>query len=330
MKTGRAKEIIDQFASKKILVVGDVVLDQYIFGKVERINPEAPVPILHAHEERFETGGAGNVAKNAAMLGAAANLIAVTGKDKITAQLQELALHEGYKATLLQDDTRPTTRKIRYIAQSQQMLRVDYEEMHELNHSLEEQVFDSIKEQSSNIDGIIVSDYAKGVITQRIAQQLLATAHEQNIPIAVDVKPSRAAWFKGASFISPNLKEARQFIGLDPFEHNDKSYADLAKELRRIMETDVYITLSAEGIYVNAHETIEHIPQPHVPQIADTSGGGDAAITTILLSLLSGATPVEAAQLANAAGAVVVSKLGAVGVTPAELLNVLSSLPIKE
>ena len=321
MITERAQEIIEQFPTKKILVVGDVVLDQYIHGTVERINPEAPVPILHAHTETQQSGGAGNTAKK----------VSVVGTDDLAAQVRAAANQEKYQVEMISDASRPTTRKIRYIAASQQMLRVDYEETHSIAAATEEQLIAAITAQTDDVAGIIVSDYDKGVITEKVAQAVTTLAKNKNIPLAVDVKPTHAAWFTGATFISPNLKEGRAFLGLDPYRHDDIDWHELAVKLHQEMKTDVYLTLSADGIYVVTSDTPgKHVPQPHQVEVADTSGAGDTAIVVLLLAQLCGASTIEAVELANAAGAVVVSKLGAVGVTPAELINVLSSLPTKE
>lgn len=328
MKLTRAKEIIKDFADKKILVIGDVVLDQYVAGSVERINPEAPVPILHAHQAKAMTGGAGNVAKNVANLGASARLIGVVGEDGEAGEIEAAAQAEGYTPQLVRDASRPTTRKVRYIAQSQQMLRVDYEETHAVSPELEQQIISLIKEDASDCAGIIVSDYAKGVVTKDIADTLLAITKEKNIPLAADLKPSRAPWFVGATIISPNLKETRQFLGIDSAEHDQHSFAELAQQLHQKMNAKVFMTLSAEGMYVLTDQTKgQHVPQIHHVEVADTSGAGDTAIAILLLTLLSGATDIEAAELANAAGAVVVSKLGAVGVTGEEVLAMVENLP---
>lgn len=328
MNHQRAQEIINNFPSQRILVVGDVVLDQYIRGTVERINPEAPVPILHAHRETEQSGGAGNTAKNVAALGAQAILVGLTGKDAFVESLTSAIKAEGYTAELIADDSRPTTRKIRYIASSQQMLRVDYEETHQLETTYEDALCTAIIKQAKRADGIIVSDYDKGVITKRVTETIMNCAREHNLPVAVDAKPTHAPWFVGATFISPNLKEARTFLGLDPFGHDQHDWRELATRLHEKMKAGVYMTLSADGIYVLTDKVNgEHVAQAHHVEVADTSGAGDTATAVLLLALLSGATEIEAAELANAAGAVVVGKLGAVGVTSAELLKTISSLP---
>lgn len=319
MNRKRAKEIIDQFADKKILVVGDVMLDRYVFGKVERLNPEAPVPILHVQEEKYATGGAGNTAKNVAALGGKAALVGVVGKDDIAQRLEKAAREEGYEARLVKDRTRPTTEKIRYLVHSQQMLRVDYEKIKDVVDSTQQAVREKIEESAQEADAIIVSDYAKGVITQEIARAILKTGR----PIMADVKPSRAGWFSGVAWLSPNRKEAHEFLGLDQFDNGGISDAELARKLKEKFDSKIFLTLSASGIYVMGDKEA-HVPQDHTVEVADTSGAGDTVAVVLVLAKLAGATDVEAAQLANAAGAVVVSKVGAVGVNQEELLNMIT------
>ncbi len=157
-------QIIHRFSSKRLLVVGDVMLDSYVFGRVERLNPEAPVPILHAKTEDRATGGAGNTAKNAASLGATTTLVSVVGSDAAADVIAAAAGKEGYRAVLIGDSARPTIEKRRYIVGSQQMLRVDYKETHDLGGASEDQVAEAIIPAARQADVIIVSDYAKGVI----------------------------------------------------------------------------------------------------------------------------------------------------------------------
>lgn len=326
MNQKRAKEIIDQFVGKKILVVGDVMLDRYVFGNVERLNPEAPVPVLHAKEEKYATGGAGNVAKNVAMLGGNATLISIVGQDETAKKLEATAKKEEYIAEFVLDLQRPTTEKIRYIVRSQQMLRVDYEEAKNMTGSTKQAVREKIEELAKDVDAIIVSDYAKGVITADVAKTIMGTLRQaqgnQRPLIMADVKPSRANWFVGATWLSPNRKEAYEFLGLDQFDNAGMSDADLARKLKTKFGSTIFLTLSAGGIYVTG-DGEAHVPQEHTVEVADTSGAGDTAAVTIVLAKLAGATDKEAAELANAAGAVVVSKVGAVGVTREELLNMI-------
>lgn len=318
----RAKEIIDQFAGKKILVVGDVMLDRYVFGNVERLNPEAPVPILHAKREKIATGGAGNTAKNAAALGASAVLVGVVGDDPVSKKVAKAAEKEGYKTEFVHDASRPTIEKIRYLVRSQQMLRVDHEEAKDVTGSVQQAVREAVEENAKGIDAIIVSDYAKGCVTEAIAKAIMNVVKKHYIPLMADVKPSRASFFEGATWLSPNRKEAHEFLGLDQFDNGGVSDVELARKLKAKFGSTVFLTLSAGGMYVVGAEEA-HIPQEHEVEVADTSGAGDTAQVAIVLAKLAGASDGEAAELGNAAGAVVVGKVGAVGVSQAELLNMI-------
>lgn len=318
----RAAELVEGFARQRILVVGDVLLDHYIYGVVERLNPEAPVPILHAQREEQATGGAGNVAKNVAQLRAGSRLVSVTGDDAGAQRLAAAAQREGYAATLVRDGSRPTIRKVRHLAQNkgygQQLLRVDFEDVHDIAAAVEEQVIAAVEQALDEVTGVIVSDYAKGVITARLAERLLDKAGQRDILVAADVKPSRARFFTGTSLVSPNLREAHEFVGLNPHEQHVEP-EELAKLVYMKMCSDVYLTMSERGMYVYCGgETGTHVPQ--TASAIEPSGAGDTAVSVLLLALLSGAGEVEAAQLANAACAVVVNKVGSVGLGPDELL----------
>lgn len=320
----RAKKIIDQFSGKKILIIGDVMLDRYVFGKVERLNPEAPVPVLHAQGEEGATGGAGNTAKNVAALGGRATLVGVVGEDTAAQGVTAAAKAEGYEVTLIQDSSRPTTEKIRYIVNNQQMLRVDYEKREDIDSRIEAELMKNLEQAAADAHAIIVSDYAKGVTTKRIAETVLNIARERKLPLMADVKPSRAGWFAGATWLSPNRKEAHEFLGLDQFDNGGLSDSDLAGKLKEKYGATVFLTLSAGGMYVLGENEEGPVSQEHEVEVADTSGAGDTAAAAIVLAKLSGASDKEAAQLGNAAGAIVVSKVGAVGVTQEELLNMIS------
>ncbi len=323
----RAQEIIHQFATKKLLVVGDVFLDRYVFGKVERLNPEAPVPILHAKREENATGGAGNSAKNAAMLGVNVTCIGVTGNDESAGLIDKAAVAEGYSPVFIRIDGVPTIVKKRYIVGSQQMLRVDHEELFELDANLENRIIEEIRAHSLSADAIIVSDYAKGTITGNIARVLMDIMKERNIPMMVDVKPSRASYFTGATYMSPNKKEAHEYLGLNMYDNGGKKAHELAVMISSSFDTSAFLTLGDEGMYVQEKDT-EGVYVPteyiHDDEVVDTSGCGDTAAVVILLSKLCGATSAEAAELGNAAGATVAKKTGAVGITPEELLHTIS------
>lgn len=300
------------------------MLDRYVFGKVERINPEAPVPILEAQDEQYATGGAGNVAKNATTLGARAMLVSVIGSDASATRLREAIGQEGYEAELVVDAMRPTTEKIRYVVGGQQMLRVDYEERQHAAGGVESELIAKIQQALGSVEAVLVSDYAKGTVTQAVAQAIMAGARERSIPIMADMKPSRAAYFQGVTWISPNHKEAHEFLGIEHTVKDDMTDAVLAEKLQQAFGATVFLTLSAKGMYVLGKEGPPAlVSQVHTVEVADTSGCGDTAAVTIVLAKLAGATDVEAAELGNAAGAIVASRVGAVGVTPDELLEMI-------
>lgn len=300
------------------------MLDRYVFGNVERLNPEAPVPVLHAQKEEDATGGAGNTAKNVAMLGGQALLVGVVGGDQAADRVKKAAASENYVASLIPEASRPTTEKIRYVVNNQQMLRVDYEETSAIGAETEKAIIAALQELVQGVDAIIVSDYAKGVVTEAVAKAIMRLTKEKSLPIMADVKPSRASWFSEVTWLSPNRKEAFEFLGVAQFDNGGLADEDLAKKLRQKFGATIFLTLSARGMYVLGEEEEEQVPQEHEIELADTSGAGDTAAATIVLAKLSGASDVEAAQLGNAAGAVVCSKVGAVGVTSEELLNMIS------
>ncbi len=323
LSSGRAIEIIGQFRNKRILVIGDVMIDRYVIGKVERINPEAPVPILHAKSEHRATGGAGNTAKNAAALGAATKLISVTGSDAASVDLEEAAISEGYQPVLIKDSGRSTIEKKRYMVGGQQILRVDYEETHYISDEIEQQIVDAVREEAKSVDAIIVSDYAKGLLTPKVAAAILASAMSSDIPIMADVKPTHIGLFKGVSYISPNRKEAHEYLGLNQHLQGGLDKEELAKKLQSTFDTNVFLTLSEDGIFVQTVETKGiHIPQVHPVEVADTSGCGDTAAVAIVLAKLAGASDAEVAHIGNGAGAVIASKIGAVALSQEELLQV--------
>lgn len=322
----RAREIVSKFSDKRVLVIGDSMIDHYVYGKVERLNPEAPVPILEAKREEHRTGGAGNTAKNLALLGADTTLISVSGNDSSAEALHDLGIKEGYQPLLIRDPSRPTIRKIRYIVGSQQMLRVDFEEVKDVTNEVQDELIAAIEEAAEKkLDAILISDYAKGVITKRVAECIMSVSKKKNISVTADIKPSHASYFVGVTCISPNVKEAHEILGFNQHEKGGRKPEDLARALSKKMNCDVYLTLGAGGVYVLTQDgTEKHIPQEHVIEVFDVSGAGDTMAALLSLARTCGATPEEAAQLGNAGGAVVVGKIGSVGLTQDELLDMIA------
>lgn len=325
MNIARAQEIISRFNQHKILVVGDILLDHYINGVVDRINPEAPVPILKVIGERQETGGAGNVAKNLSSLGAQTALVSVVGDDDMAREVDQAAAREGYEPILIRDKSRSTIRKQRYLVGEHHLLRVDYENTANIQGAIQDQVIAAIRQKfQGDLAAVIVSDYAKGVVNQSVAEMILDEAGQNNILVGADIKPSRAQYFTGATFVAPNIKEAHEFLGLNHLEQSIEP-GELARMVYMKMCADVYLTLGKNGIYVYCGgQDGHHIPQENMIEVADESGAGDTATALLMLSLLSGANEQEASQLANAGAAVVVTKVGSVAVKPEEIINMLA------
>lgn len=324
MHTDALLGYINKFKDFTVLVVGDVMLDHYVAGKVERLNPEAPVPVLHAQKETDATGGAGNVAKNVAALGAKATLIAVVGKDDTAGVLQDASQREGYELTAVVDNGRPTVKKTRFMVGGQQLLRVDFEDTQDVAAAVEKKLIEHIQVAVEEADAIIISDYAKGVVTKQVAAAALSAGKKRGILVAADIKPSRAKFVVGASLISPNMKEGYEFLGINPLEHGQMEQQEVADQLNEKMNTDVYLTLGAGGVYVKTSSGVsEQVTQKHVAQVFDVSGAGDTFIVAVTLALLAGASPQDAARIGNAASAVVVGKIGSAGVTREELVGMI-------
>lgn len=319
MTEARARELLTKHHPKNVLVVGDSMLDRYVFGDVERISPEAPVPILRAEECKDLPGGAGNTANNLAHLGARTRLLSVVGADAAAGRLRA-ALQLNVEPLLVEDSSRPTTEKIRYLQKGHQLLRVDYERQTPIATEVEQRLLGELQHILADTDAIVVSDYAKGIITPRVAAALLAAQTEHGLLLAVDAKPANARLFCGCSLMSPNLREAKAFLQKDP-QHDATSAPDLARELAAAFGTHAYVTLGENGIAVACPGVEECVaPQIHAKEVADVTGAGDTAAAALTLALLAGASPKEAAELANAACAVVVAKIGAASADREEVL----------
>lgn len=305
----------------KILIVGDVILDHYIWGDVQRISPEAPVPVVHATRETHTAGGAANVAFNLAALGVPTILAGSLGHDHSASKLVSLLANAGIDTRLCQcESARPTIVKTRVIARNQQLCRIDHESAGsayrlDATTALLEAIVDS--------DAVIVSDYAKGVITQGLLDQLLARASEHGKIIALDPKPSRKLVFRGASLLTPNRHEALQLAGLPEPDHGEPY--PLEEVCARIHGKHspgvLIITLGADGMAVSRDGKVEHVMPTRAREVFDVSGAGDTVIATLTAALAAGASPCAAASFANTAAGIVVSKMGTATPTPAEILS---------
>ncbi|MCE7506366.1 D-glycero-beta-D-manno-heptose-7-phosphate kinase [Polynucleobacter sp. IMCC30063] len=301
-----------QFQQTRILVVGDVMLDRYWFGDSERISPEAPVPIVQVAKIDERLGGAANVARNVAALGAKTSLLGVVGEDEAGTRVRELLLASGVDSQLEEDAKVPTTVKLRVIARQQQLIRLDFEEAPSaaaLKHKLAR--FESLL---TAVDAVILSDYGKGTLDQ-VATMILQARAQQKI-ILVDPKGSDFERYRGATVITPNRAELRQVIGKWASE---EELTERAQALRRSLEIQaLLLTRSEDGMSLYTDAGVSHV-RAQAREVFDVSGAGDTVIATLAVALAA-AWPLERAMaLANRAGGIVVGKLGTATVTSEEL-----------
>ncbi|MBA7696712.1 Bifunctional protein HldE [subsurface metagenome] len=313
----KMKKIIDNFTNKKILVLGDLMLDKYIWGNVARISPEAPVPVVEVHKDSSCLGGAGNAANSLESLGASPLLVGVVGDDGEGQWIKE---NVPDSRSVFTDTSRPTTVKTRIIAHHQQVVRVDLEKKSPISAKMEKQIIKFIKEES--FDGILISDYNKGTLSRSLVSQTLSYAKRKKIPVFVDPKLENFFHYSPVTLITPNHYEAARIV-------NQECTTDTQVEkvghkiLERISAPYLIIKRGEQGMSVfEKGKKVRHIPTV-AKEVYDITGAGDTVIATASLALLSGSTIMDAAVLANAAAGIVVGKIGTAAVTAEELLSSL-------
>jgi D-glycero-beta-D-manno-heptose-7-phosphate kinase len=316
----RSDEILSRFSNVKALVVGDFILDEFVWGSVDRISPEAPVPVVNVERESFVPGGALNVANNIRTLGGSVIPCGVLGRDLRGRLVAKLMRAEGIETEgIIYDASRPTTLKTRVIAHSQQMVRFDREVTRELDTSQRNQVLQFIEKTLPSVDIVILEDYGKGMIDPKLLTHLLKLARSEGKTVVVDPKEKHFSYYKGATVITPNRKEAIGASGLVG-EGQVPKIEDVGKVLVEKLATDaVLITLGEQGmILVERSGAVTKIPTA-AKQVYDVSGAGDTVIAIFSMALAAGATKKEAAQLANLGAGIVVGKVGTATVSMAEL-----------
>ena len=300
---------IERLNEARVLCIGDVMLDRFVYGGAQRISPEAPVPVVKVADSRAMPGGAGNVARNVVALGARCSLLTVTGNDVAGDELR-LLLHTlpGLTFMALNDQTRPTTVKTRFIASSQQVLRVDQEVDTPLPAEVAQDLIDQSTRLLREVDVVVLSDYAKGVITREVASAVIAAARASGIPVIVDPKGTDYSKYDGASLITPNLIELQLITGVDA--RTDEVVEGAANALLRLTNVDaVLVTRSECGVsYVRRGEPAVHFPTT-AREVYDVSGAGDTVVATLAVAVGVGIDPTVAARLANLAAGIVVGKL---------------------
>lgn len=318
MNKERLVEIISNFRKVRMAVVGDLMLDDYIIGTVDRISPEAPVPVVSVKEERFVLGGAGNVINNLATLGVKTFCYGVIGDDTDGDRLKKSLKLLGVNAEgVIRSEDRPTIVKRRVLGGNQQLLRIDWEDPTNINEILEDSILDNLKKNIENIDAIILSDYDKGVLTERVAKEIIKLARKYNKIVTVDPKPSNIMNYFRASSMTPNRKEAYESAKLPKKTDIDV----VGKTLRDNLQLDnLLLTRSEEGVSIYTEDSVTNIPT-FAKEVYDVTGAGDTVISVYTLSKAAGATWEEAARIANTAAGVVVGKIGTSTATKEEILD---------
>jgi len=318
---------IDRFAGVRILCVGDVMLDRFVSGAVKRISPESPVPVLLVGGAQAVAGGAGNVARNIAALGGKATLIGVAGADAagadLTAALSETA---GVVPRLVITPTRVTTEKTRFVAQGQHMIRADIESAEPLDAETQARLIDHIRAHVAEHDALVLSDYAKGVLSDAVVAGAIAAARELGLPIVVDPKSAKLGRYSGATVVTPNAKEALEATGIDPAADDARAEAAGRDILQRADIAAALITRAQHGMScVPRGGEAVHLAAS-AREVFDVVGAGDTVVATLALALGAGEPLASAAYLANAAAGIVVGKHGTATVSASELADELLRL----
>lgn len=325
------ENLFDRFKEINVLIIGDVMLDAYLWGKVDRISPEAPVPIVAVNKKENRPGGAANVAINIRSMGAQPILCSVIGDDVNGKIFVEIMEQLGMRTdALVSSPDRPTTKKTRVIGNNHQMLRVDEEREEDLSDTERDRLLNKIREliHSQKIHVIIFEDYDKGVISKKLIEEVVTLAKANKIPVAVDPKKRNFRHYKNVELFKPNLKELKEGMKLDLEKGDLQEIRAAVKELRSASQIDtVLLTLSERGVLLVNKDTDTLIPA-HIRNIADVSGAGDTVISIAALYLALGSDPVQMATISNLAGGLVCEKVGVVPVEPLQLLEEIRRLNI--
>ena len=312
-------DLLDQISGRSILIIGDLMLDHFVVGRVDRISPEAPVPVVQYERDEYRLGGAANVASNIVAMGGRVQTVGVVGQDddgkRLTSEMGGMGIGTG---GIITDPSRCTTRKLRVVTtRKQQVARIDYENDGEVGGSIEAAICRKVEELADPVDAILVSDYLKGVVSRNVAQAASAAARRRKIPLLVDPKVPHIDYYAGATVVTPNHHEAESVTHM-----RIRSADDAREAARRFKERVgcewVLITRGEHGMWLLAREGETDLPA-EAREVADVTGAGDTVISALALGLAAGATLADAARLANRAAGIVVGKFGPATVTVDEL-----------
>ena len=328
LSAARARQILTAAQTSRVLVVGDVMLDQFIWGGVSRISPEAPVPVLDFERESFMPGGAANVARNLVCLKTPAELFGSIGHDDAARKLLQLLGEQNIGcAGLVKSSARHTSIKTRIVAHQQQVVRIDRETRGALDPKTTEKLLAEFKTKLAKADAVIVGDYGKGVVTQLLLNEIKSLCHARGVWLSLDPKPVHHLNLSNLSLITPNRKEAFELADLPDETKNENPFADknlmliAERLLNELHPALLLITLGELGMLLcQRGQKPFHIPTV-AQEVFDVSGAGDTVIATFTLAIAAGASPIEAAILSNHAAGIVVGKVGTATTTPEELAN---------
>jgi rfaE bifunctional protein kinase chain/domain len=314
-------DILRQIAGKRVLVVGDVIADEYLVGEASRISSEAPVPVLRYTREHATLGGAGNTAANVTSLGGVATLVGLVGDDASGADVAARCAAARIDFVPLRDG-RPTTRKVRVISQQQQLLRIDYEETAYVDAARARELVDAVASRLEGCDIVVVSDYAKGLLTNDVCHEVVRRAHAAGRQVVVDPRPQNASFYSECDYLTPNWRESLGLLREGEMAPTPENVRRVGRQVSERFRSHVLLTLGPRGIAFFDRDGAEPlIVEAEAQEVFDVSGAGDTVVAAFSLARAARCDHAAAVTLANRAAAVVVGKRGTATVTPDELLR---------
>ena len=314
-------QVLKQIAGKRVLVVGDVIADEYLVGESSRISSEAPVPVLRYTGERATLGGAGNTAANVTSLGGAATLIGLLGDDAAGADIARRCTAARIDLVPVRDG-RPTTRKVRVISQQQQLLRIDYEETADIDAARAQELVDAVATRLVTCDIVVMSDYAKGLLTNDVCREIVRRSRAAGKPVVVDPRPQHSNYYWECDYLTPNWRESLGLLRESDSALTPENVRRVGTLISRRFKSHVLLTLGARGIAFFDRDGGEPlVVAAEAQEVFDVSGAGDTVVAAFSLARAAGCDHATAVTLANRAAAVVVGKRGTATVTPDELLK---------
>ncbi len=311
--------------NKKILIIGDIILDKYVMGTVDRVSREAPVIVLKVKSEDYKLGGAANVANNLASLGVPTTIIGLVGKDQESSQLTQIFKDRGINADLIYDNTRRTIVKIRTMSQNQQLFRIDYEDDLPIESLLQDKIIHQCLSQIDNHDAVVISDYGRQLLSEKLVQEIIKKATHQNKAVIIDPKPYHKNYYRGATVLTPNIAEASGMVKRDII--TDEDIINAGQELKNELGSHILLTCSEKGMVLFSQSGDIHKIPTIAKDVFDVTGAGDTVVAVVALALAHDIDLKRASQWANAGAGIVVGQFGAATITPEELQDIIKKFP---